>query len=161
MLICEKAGGVTTGFLVEHEQDVSIPPPSPPSPHLLVLAAYSLMATREGKASHSFLPLIHVHQLPLLLFRTFSSTYAIPTYLPKPHTGPKNASPWVSGAWRAFGERTLPLDFVMDGIDGMLGLSVTVHQDGKSLTVVTPEGGKHHVTGDTVNHNGERGNVTT
>ena len=41
-------GAVTTGFLVEHERDVSIPPPSPPSNHLLALAAHVLVGGREG-----------------------------------------------------------------------------------------------------------------
>ena len=41
-------GAVTTGFLVEHEGDVSIPPPSPPSNHLLALAAHVLVGGREG-----------------------------------------------------------------------------------------------------------------
>ncbi|KAM3574061.1 hypothetical protein VYU27_003959 [Nannochloropsis oceanica] len=41
-------GAVTTGFLVEHERDVSIPPPSPPSNHLVALAAHALVEGREG-----------------------------------------------------------------------------------------------------------------
>lgn len=41
-------GGVTTGFLVEYADEVSVPKPASPSPHLLALAAFTIMAKREG-----------------------------------------------------------------------------------------------------------------
>ena len=47
-LSLSQAGGVTTGFLVEHEADVAIPAPTAPSAHLLALAAYTVLSAREG-----------------------------------------------------------------------------------------------------------------
>ena len=116
-------GGVTTGFLVEHEADVSIPPPSAPSPHLLALAAHRLLLSREA---------------------------------------PRGPSPWVGGAWRAFGARTLPLEFRMEGLEEPFRVQVTVAPAGEEhgrgggggggggeVSVQTPDGQVHRVVGGT------------
>lgn len=73
------------------------------------------------------------------------------------HTAPRGPSPWVHGAWRAFGARTLPLAFTASDGDGdnnagslPLSLSVTLLPsggDGAVMVVRTPDGGEHRVLG--------------
>lgn len=112
-------GGVTTGFLVEYEADVSIPPPSPPSPHLLALAAYALTQQREA---------------------------------------PRGGTPWLGGAWRGVGRRTLPVEFVVDGLEESFALKAGVMDGGVQegggggrhawgLRVEMPDGQAYRVSG--------------
>lgn len=130
-------GGVTTGFLVEHEADVSIPPPSAPTPHLLALAAFALLQHREGgplTPSQDSVGYVRPLLISPGLFDRMGHAGA----------GRQRAagSVWTKGAWRAFGERTVPLPFSGDGIapkaKGAAGgaVTATVHRDGSYSVAV-------------------------